>query len=63
MFRSPEWQLQEAARSSVEHLEAKVQQNLTHRLYGANGQSPEAFEERLSGDWPSEGGPALVAIG
>src|ERR1022692_4246336 len=42
MFRSPEWQLQEAARSSVEHLEAKVQQNLTHRLYGANGQSPDA---------------------
>ena len=32
--------ISEAARSRVEHLEAKVQQNLTRRLYGANGQSP-----------------------
>src|SRR5664279_500924 len=30
----------EAATSRVEHLEEKVQQNLTRQLYGANGQSP-----------------------
>jgi hypothetical protein len=31
-----------AARSRVEHLEEKVQRNLRHQLYGANGQSPVA---------------------
>src|SRR5579872_4293244 len=30
----------EAARSRVEHLKVKVQQNVTRLLYGANGQSP-----------------------
>src|SRR5664279_3344332 len=33
----------EAATSRVEHLEEKVQQNLTRQLYGANGQSPDAL--------------------
>src|ERR1022692_2744211 len=34
----------EAARSRVEHRGAKVQRNLTRRLYRANGQSPVAGE-------------------
>src|SRR5450631_3430863 len=38
----------EAATSRVEHLEEKVQQNLTRQLYGANGQSPATAFQAVS---------------
>src|SRR5271157_3109679 len=38
----------EAATSRVEHLEEKVQQNLTRQLYGANGQSPDPSAARTA---------------
>src|SRR5271165_2576045 len=38
----PQRRLSQPARSSVEHLEEKVQRNLPRQLYATKGQSPEA---------------------
>jgi hypothetical protein len=58
----PQWRHDlEAARSRVEHLGAKVQRNLTRRLYGANGQSPEPLRGRER--TKTEGGSIRGVVG